>query len=132
MPITRHGLSIGIERIDQEFFLTFTAVGKLTHDDYARITPMIDGALAEVKAPRVKVFLDASELQGWELRAAWDDFKLGLKYGNAFDKVAIFGNKKWQEVAARVGTWFISGEVKFFSDAQAALTWLRDGDDSRE
>jgi hypothetical protein len=91
---------------------------------------MIDGALAAVKDPQVKVFLDASELQGWELRAAWDDLKLGLKYGNAFVKIAIFGSKKWQEVAAKVGTWFISGEVKFFSEAQAALTWLRDGDDS--
>ncbi len=130
MPITRHGLSIGIERIDQEFFLTFTVVGKLTHDDYARIIPMIDGALAEVKDPQVKVFLDASELQGWELRAAWDDFKLGLKYGNAFVKVAILGSKKWQEVAARVGTWFIGGEMKFFTEEQAALSWLRDGDGS--
>jgi len=55
-----------------------------------------------VKNPQVKVFLDASELQGWEFRAAWADFKLGLKYGNAFVRIAIFGSRKWQEVAAKV------------------------------
>ena len=55
-----------------------------------------------VKDPQVKVFLDASELQDWEFRAAWDDFKLGLKYGNTFVRIAIFGRRKWQEVAAKV------------------------------
>jgi len=29
-----------------------------------------------------------TELQGWELRAAWDDFKIGLKHGGDFEKVA--------------------------------------------
>ncbi|MCP3848983.1 MAG: STAS/SEC14 domain-containing protein, partial [Gammaproteobacteria bacterium] len=45
MSNSRHGLSIGIERVDSQFFMTMKAVGKLTHDDYKIITPMIDSAL---------------------------------------------------------------------------------------
>ncbi len=93
MRIQRHGLSIGIERSDSDFFLSLKAVGKLSHEDYKIMTPMIDSALSTVKEPQVKVLIDGTELEGWELRAAWDDFKLGLKHGNEFMKIAIYGNK---------------------------------------
>ena len=125
MNIIRHGLSIGIERVDNHFFMSIKAVGKLTHEDYEKITPLIDATLEGVKDPKVNVYLDAAEFEGWELRAAWDDFKIGLKHGSEFDRIAIFGNKKWQEYAAKIGTWFTSGEVKYFEDADEALSWLQ-------
>lgn len=126
MSITRHGLFIGVERVDNTFFLSLKAIGKLTHADYDKINPLIDAALDGVKDPQVNVFIDASELEGWELRAAWDDFKLGLKHGSEFNKIAIFGNKKWQQYAAKIATWFTSGEVKYFEDAATALSWLQE------
>lgn len=126
MTLIRHGLSIGIERIDNAFFLSFKAIGKLTHEDYEKINPMIDSALEGVTDPTINAYIDASELEGWEIRAAWDDFKLGLKHGSQFNKIAIFGNKKWQEVSAKIGSWFISGEARYFEDADSALKWLHD------
>ncbi|GGW79559.1 STAS/SEC14 domain-containing protein [Alteromonas halophila] len=122
----RHGLTIGIERTDEQFFLTMKATGKLTHEDYAAITPLIDGALAEVKGPKVRIFIDATEFEGWEPRAAWDDFKLGLKHGREFEKVAIYGTRYWQELVARIGNWFISGEARYFEDIKTAMSWLND------
>lgn len=129
MKIFRHGLSIGIERVNDEFFLTLKVTGKLTHKDYEKINPMIDSALEGIKDPKVKVFIDGSEFEGWELRAAWDDFKLGLKHGNDFEKIAIYGNKKWQQYTSKIGAWFISGEVKYFDDSEEALNWLQKNDE---
>lgn len=86
MNTERHGLSIGIERSGDDFFLSLKAQGKLTHKDYETITPMINAALGEVKFPRVNALVDETELEGWEVRAAWDDLKLGLKHGNEFEK----------------------------------------------
>ncbi len=40
--IKKHGLSIGIERVDNEFFLSFKAVGTLTHEDYEKIKPLME------------------------------------------------------------------------------------------
>ena len=125
MTTVKHGLSIGIERIGNDFFLSLKAIGTLTHADYEVITPMIDSALASVKEPKVNVLIDGTELEGWELRAAWDDFKLGLKHNNEFNKIAIYGSKKWQEKLAKIGTWFISGEVKYFEDLTDATEWLK-------
>ncbi|MFT6310631.1 MAG: hypothetical protein ACJAQS_000996 [Porticoccus sp.] len=124
MSTQRHGLSIGIERINSDFFLTFKATGKLTHKDYETITPMINSALAGVKQAKIKALVDCIELEGWELRAAWDDLKLGLKHGNQFMKIAIIGNKRWQEVAAKIGTWLVAGEMEFFDNEETALDWL--------
>jgi hypothetical protein len=121
----RHGLSIGIETAGADIFLSLKAVGKLTHEDYQNITPILDAALEGVKQPQVKVLIDGTELEGWEPRAAWDDFKLGLKHGNVFEKIAIYGNKNWQQITARVGSWFISGEVRYFEDMDAAVSWLQ-------
>jgi hypothetical protein len=121
----RNGISIGIERINNDCFLSIKAVGKLTHEDYEKITPMIDSALGSLKDAAVKVFFDTSEFDGWELRAAWDDFKLGLKHGNSFTRVAVLGNRKWLELASKIGAWFIAGEVKYFRDRNAAIRWLQ-------
>ncbi len=125
MYSTQHGLSIGIERFENDFFLSLKAIGKLTHEDYEIITPMIDSALAQVKDPKVNVLMDATELEGWELRAAWDDFKLGLKHNNEFRKIAIYGNKNWQKISAKLGSWFMSGEIQYFDNLQDALNWVK-------
>lgn len=128
MKALKHGLTIGIGRIENEFFVSLKGVGKLSHDDYEIITPLLDSALAEVKHPNVKVLIDGTEMEGWELRAAWDDLKLGLKHGNEFKKIAIYGNKNWQEITAKVGSWFISGEIRYFHEAGVAISWLNSDD----
>jgi len=124
MTTERHGLSIGIERVDNSFYLSLKAIGKLTHQDYQVITPMIDAAVKEVTEAKIKALFDVTEMEGWELRAAWDDFKLGLKHGSEFEKIAIYGNKHWQEIIANIGSWFISGEIEYFEKHQQAVDWL--------
>ena len=126
MKLKRHGISIGIERTGDSLFLSLKAQGKLTHKDYETITPMIDSALTEVKDPKVKVFFDGAELEGWEPRAAWDDFKIGLNHGNEFEKIAIYGHKKWLELFVKIGSWFMNGEIKYFENENDAISWLHE------
>lgn len=124
MAQAKHGLSIGIERASNTVFLSIKAVGKLTHSDYEFITPLVDSAIACIQESKIDVLLDGTELVGWELRAAWDDFKLGLKHKKQFHRIAILGNKKWQQIGAKAGNWFISGEVRYFEESSDALLWL--------
>ncbi|TOQ61830.1 STAS/SEC14 domain-containing protein [Vibrio parahaemolyticus] len=124
MSSERHGISVGLERFGSEFFLVFKAVGKLTHEDYQAIAPVLESALAGVNGQHVKVLVDISEFSGWDLRAAWDDVQLGLKIGPKFEKVAIYGDKNWQELASKVGGWFISGEMQSFNEYDSAIKWL--------
>ena len=124
MTTTQHGISIGIERVNDEFMLTLSVNGKLKHSDYDIIVPMLESAIAGVNQPEIKALVDMRKFDGWELRAAWDDLKLGLKHGKEFTKIAMIGNKKWEEYAAKVGSWFIAGDIKYFEDEADACNWL--------
>lgn len=127
MKIVRHGLSIGIARTgSSDFFLDIKAAGKLTHDDYEILNPLVDSAMHAIHHAKVKVLFDASELDGWDLHAAWDDFKFGLKHQNEFEKIAVYGNQQWLEKSARVADWFLSGEVRYFETLGDAFDWLNE------
>ena len=124
MDIVKHGIVIGVERVNEHVYLSLKATGTLTHQDYQLITPMLESALEHMTHPVIDAFIDGTELDGWEARAAWDDLKLGLKHGSKFNKIAIVGNKPWQQLAVKVGAWFISGEIKYFEQKKEATNWL--------
>ncbi|BBN83314.1 STAS/SEC14 domain-containing protein [Pseudoalteromonas sp. A25] len=119
-----HGFSIGIERLNDQFIVHMKAFGTLTHEDYKTITPMLEGAFQQVAHPHIKVLADMTHLEGWELQAAWDDLKLGLKYGSSFDKVALIGSHPWQDTLAKIAGWFIGAQVEKFTDQAQAQAWL--------
>ena len=126
MSIERHGISVGIERVSGETIIVFKAKGKLTHDDYQAMIPILKTSIKEIDSSALKMIVDISTLTGWELRAAWDDFKLGLELNSKIDKIAICGDKSWQELASKVGSWFVSGDIKSFEDHDSAIEWLVD------
>lgn len=126
MSIERHGISVGIERVSGETIIVFKAKGKLTHDDYQAMIPILKTTIKQIDSSALKMMVDISTLTGWELRAAWDDFKLGLVLNSKIDKIAIYGDKSWQEMASKVGSWFVSGEIKSFEDYDSAKEWLVD------
>ncbi len=128
MATTRHGISIGIERINDHLYMTFKAFGILTHDDYEVMVPMIESALKGIDEPAIDALIDLSEMEGWQARAAWDDFKLGMKHRRDFKRIAVIGNNKWEELFSRVGGWFISGELQYFEDEREACEWLTSGE----
>ncbi len=61
------------KRVTGTDYMTFVAVGKLTHEDYEVITPVIDSALDGVKNQRIKALIAIRDLDGWEARAAWPE-----------------------------------------------------------
>jgi|TARA_B110000116_G_scaffold269017_1_gene284161 hypothetical protein len=87
---------------------------------------MLSSALDGIERCCVKLLIDGTQLEGWELHAARDDFKLGLKYGRQLSRITIYGNKNWQENSAEIGSWFISGEIQYFEDHQNAIAWLQE------
>lgn len=125
--ISLHGISMGMHRYDDKVFLTFKATGKLTHKDYESIIPFIDSSLKGVKLSKVDILVDLSEFDGWELRAAWDDFSIGLNHGFDFEKIAIYPNQaSWIEYSVKISSWFMGGEIKIFDTHKEALTWIQE------
>ena len=73
------------------------------------------------------MFLELEDFHGWEAKAAWDDFKLGLAHPQDFERIAIVGDKAWEHWIALLAKPFTHARVRYFalSDRNAALDWLR-------
>lgn len=110
---------------DNSTLLRIKVSGKLTHQDYMTIIPKIDTIIANAKGTKVNAYIDAIDLDGWEFKALLDDIKLGLKHRKAFNNIAIYSHKKWIEILSKIGSWFISGEVKHFKKSEHALDWIK-------
>ena len=123
--VKEHGIGIAIKRANKRLFIEVTMLGKLTHEDYKIFVPMIDRALKEAKGiEEVDLLVDMRAFKGWELLAGWDDMKFGIKHRNAFDKMAIVGNKKWEEISVNMMSHLMKGKSKFFKEREKALSWL--------
>ncbi len=124
MSRNKHGFTVGLNRIEEQYILTIKVVGTLKDEDYKVMVPILDNIIRSIKNPKVKVFVDGLDLDGWEIKAAWDDLKFGLKHGNDFSKIAFLGNKKWERLSAKIGSWFYPGEMKYFENEAEAIYWL--------
>ena len=122
--IVKHGISIGLNRVDEFFFIKMTIVGKLTHNDYELVTPLLENALKSVNKPYISLLVDARAFDGWSLESAWDDLKLGLKHNSEFEKIAFVGNKSWQEYSIKISNLFALGSMEYFENIDDALAWL--------
>jgi len=122
--LEEHGISIGLSRIGDHFYLKMKISGRLEHADYALMVPMIENAISGIKQPKIKVLVDAVDFEGWDLRAAWDDLKFGLKHNSEFTKLAFVGNKKWEEYSIKISNWFIGAKMRYFEDIEEARQWL--------
>ncbi len=124
MHIRTSGIFIELFREEEEVYVEFTLRGKLTHEDYETFVPFIESAIKDLPPNRLKILIDMKDFEGWSLEAAWDDFKFGLEIREDIEKMAVVGDKKWEELFTKMVGWLISGKAKFFRDKEEARRWL--------
>ncbi len=67
MSNLKHGLSVSVEFTENEFVLTLKAMKELQHQHFKIMGAIIETAFEEFDKPRVKVFTDMGNTDGWEL-----------------------------------------------------------------
>ena len=126
MKTKEHGIGIFIKKSHKSLFIELHMVGKLTHNDYMLFLPILKKALKEAKKLDINMLVDLRQFRGWELRAAWDDMMFGFKYKNVFNKIAVIGSKKYEEIAINMFVPLMKGKLKLFHNNKKALKWLYD------
>ena len=108
--------------------LGFKLSGKLHDEDYKTFMPVVDAAVAS--QGKLRMLAQFEDFHGWDMHAAWDDFKFGIKHYSDIDRIAMVGDEKWEEWMARLSKPFMGAAVKYFdaSRIEEALAWLREGD----
>ncbi|WP_320111910.1 STAS/SEC14 domain-containing protein [Draconibacterium orientale] len=112
--------------ITKEELIALEVEGKLTEDDYNKITPLIDKAVKDFG--KVKLYIQLNYVEGIAPKAFWKDVKTYLKHFNHMKKIAVVGKSRWDKLWSELAAPFISGEVKYyeFTDINEARDWVKD------
>jgi hypothetical protein len=100
--------------------------GKLHDEDYKKFVPLVDAALAKSKSGKVRLLAQFHDFAGWDLHALWDDIKFSTTHCTAFERIALVGEKKWEEWMAKVCKPFTMAKIQYFDAEQidAARAWI--------
>jgi hypothetical protein len=110
---------------DSEKILAFKMTGKLHDEDYKTFVPLIDNGVA--KYGKVRLLAWFEDFHGWDLHALWDDIKFSTTHCREIDRIALVGDKKWEEWMAKVCKPFTMAKVEYFdvSKINDAWAWLK-------
>lgn len=100
--------------------------GTLEKADYVLLEPQFERLIR--KHGKMSLLFDMSDFHGWELSAALEDFKFGMKHFSDIERIAMIGENKWQQAMTVVAKPFTKAEVRYFehADASQARTWLNE------
>lgn len=101
--------------------LALKVTGTLTEEDLDDLVPTLKTHISS-EDPHLLMIME--DFHGWEDAAAvWKDLQLDAEYIGYFDRIAVVGNKKWQEWGTRLMNPITKEELKFFSIDQAEKAW---------
>ncbi len=64
---------------------------------------------------KARILLIAEGFNGWEDKGNWGDVSFQMKYDEQIEKIAVVGQKKWEDlVSAFLGKGLRSVEIRFF------------------
>lgn len=116
--------------MDGNDVLAFEVKGKLTAEDYTEtLNPLLKSFRESGKKARV-LFQLGPEYDGFTPKAEWEDMKLGLRFLNTFERVALVTDHEWiRKISAFVGS-FLPCPIEVFSNAKLdeAKAWLTSGE----
>ncbi|WP_165871005.1 STAS/SEC14 domain-containing protein [Shewanella frigidimarina] len=103
------------------------ASGKLTLEDFQQFLPQLETEIKRLG--KISLLFEFDNFSGWDLDAAIDDIKFGMKHLSDFERIAMVGDKSWEHWMALIAKPFlISSEVRYFNreNLQQAWDWLRE------
>ena len=101
--------------------LAFKVSGKLHAEDYQKFVPLIDATAA--KEGKVRLLAQFEDFHGWDLHALWDDIKFSATHCHNLDRIALVGDRKWEEYMAKVCKPFTLAKIKYFDAGQTDAAW---------
>jgi hypothetical protein len=117
-------MPIQLKESNQGMSVAVHVSGKLTKADYEHFVPEFDRLVG--LHGKLRVLFDMSDFHGWTACAIWEDTKFAAHHFGNIERLAMVGDKKWQEGMATFCKPFTKATVKYFdhADASKANTWL--------
>jgi hypothetical protein len=121
------GVPMSCEIVEkEESLITIKIGGVLKRAELARAEKIAIAAMGKVR--KIKFLILLESFQGWDNKDNWEDVSFQSGYDRQIDKIAIVGEKRWQELAeAFVGKGIRSTDIRYFtpSDTVLARAWIQ-------
>jgi SpoIIAA-like len=101
--------------------LGFKLSGKLHDEDYKTFVPLVDKAIAA--QGKVRMLAWFHDFHGWDMHALWDDIKFSTTHCTKIERIALVGEKKWEEWMSKVCKPFTMAQIKYFGAAEIESAW---------
>jgi hypothetical protein len=77
---------------------------------------------------KLPVLFDMAGFHGWDAGALWEDIKFDIKHFADIERLAMIGEKKWQQGMAAFCKPFTTATIRYFHHADVAeeQKWLRE------
>jgi hypothetical protein len=115
-----------LEKLSQssESIVGYKVIGKVTAEDYQQLDPEVQALVNQYG--KVGLLLDLQELAGEEAKAWLPDLKFGRQFHDKIAKMAIIGDKRWEEWLTAFADLFYAKQAKFFKpdETEKAWAWL--------
>lgn len=104
--------------------LVVRATGKLSKEDYEHFIPEVERLIK--KEGKIRLLFDMQNFHGWDVGALWEDIKFDMKHFSHIERLAMIGDKKWEELMAMFCEPFTSAEICYFDHDQTgeAQRWI--------
>ena len=102
------------------------ASGTLSGDDYDRLVPELERLAAE-RGP-LRLYIELHDFHGWTGPGLWKDLKFDATHQDDMERIAIVGDKRWQEWVTTLSDPLLEADMRFFAPEQAheAKKWARE------
>ena len=98
--------------------------GKLVKADYDYFVPEFERLVGLHE--KLHVLFDMTGFHGWTAGALWEDTKFAMHHFSVIERLAVVGEKKWQEGMATFCKPFTKAKIQYFdhTDVAGARKWL--------
>jgi hypothetical protein len=104
--------------------VTVQVIGKLVKADYERFVPELDRLIRQ--KGKLCLLFELTDFHGWEAGALWDEIKLDIKHFADIERLAVVGDKKWEQDMMTFYKPFTKATIRYFDqdNAAEARKWL--------
>jgi hypothetical protein len=118
-------INIWAQKINEPFHaVELQITSKLLKEDYDQLVPVIETLISKRK---ISILVELLDFHGWSAGALWEDSKFAMKHFKNIHRIAIVGNKLWEQGMAAFCKPFTSAEVRYFdsADINEAREWIK-------
>jgi hypothetical protein len=111
----------------QDDFVELRVSGQVGAEDYEAIRSPMEGLFD--RHERIRALIRIEDFKGWTLKGFLEELRFDARHRRDFEKIAVVGEKKTQELVTRAAKGLFSGETRFFersTENDTARAWIGD------